>query len=398
MKPIANRITKLGTETVFAVAAAAAARAAQGKPMYPFHVGDINLGAPPNVIEAMAKALADGKGGYVGPGGIAPLREALADDVGAARGLKYGPENVAVMPGGKPVIGKFIQTLMNPGDEVLYPSPGFPIYESMIEYFGGIAMPYGYQVRDGRFALDMDQLRSRITPRTRCLIFNNCHNPTAAESDPAELAQLAELVLKHDLWVMSDDAYSEVRYAGQTHHLTSLPGMQARTVILYTFGKKFGMTGWRLGAAIGPQAVIDVMTQLNLNDESCTSQPTQWAGVAALRGPSGAHTKFILETFRERRDAALSALAQIPGVSVCKPDCAFYLFPDVTEAARRKGFTNTQDFATACMDEIGVSFAARDHFNRVQPGEQRMFIRLAYGGINTPQIVEALRVLRDWLE
>jgi hypothetical protein len=248
MHTLAHRLDRLGTETAFAVSLAASDWAAKGNHVYPFHLGDINLPTPANVIAAQERAIEMGKTGYAPAGGITPLRDALAQDVGARRGMRYAAENVAVQPGGKPTITKFIQTVMNPGDEVLYPNPGYPIYESQIEYFGGVAKPYGSAPSASGFAIDLDQLEALITPKTAALIYNNYQNPMGSESSVAEMERIAELALTHDLWVLSDEAYFETRYSGQSASIASLPGMQARTVILYTFSKKFAMTGWRLGA------------------------------------------------------------------------------------------------------------------------------------------------------
>ena len=236
---IADRITRLGTETAFAVSAEAAAFAAQGNKVYPFHLGDMNILTPANVMEATVKAMKDGKTGYCPNAGIPQLREILAADVSASRGIDYTMENVAIQPGGKPTIGKFFLTLMNPGDEVLYPNPGYPIYESQIEFHGGKAVPYGYIEGPDNFDIDTDMLAKQITPRTKLLVLNDLQNPTGAECSDKELEKIAELVLKHDLYVLCDEAYFDIRYGGQSQSLVSLPGMQERCVILHTFSKKF---------------------------------------------------------------------------------------------------------------------------------------------------------------
>ena len=210
MKP-ADRIRNLGTETAFAVGARAAAFAAQGNDVFPFHLGDMNLPTPANVREAACAAMNGGKTGYCPNAGIPQLREALAADVAAARGLDYAMENVAIQPGGKPVIGKFLLTVMNPGDEVLYPNPGYPIYESQIEFNGGVAVPYGFKPGAENFELDLDGLEASITPRTRILILNDLHNPTGAECSEGELRRLAEIAVEHDLLVLSDEAYFDIR-------------------------------------------------------------------------------------------------------------------------------------------------------------------------------------------
>jgi len=237
---LAERVSRLGTETAFAVSAEAAAYAAAGNKVYAFHIGDMNLATPANVQEAAIRAMKDGKTGYCPNGGILPLRDALATDVSRSHGMSYTAENVAIQPGGKPVIEKFLLSLVNPGDEVLYPSPGFPIYGSQIEFQGAKAVPYGFMLGTDNFLLDFEALERAITPRTRAIIFNDLHNPTGAVSSREEIEALAELCLKHDLYVLSDEAYWDVRYAGEPLSIASLPGMTERTVILYTFSKKFG--------------------------------------------------------------------------------------------------------------------------------------------------------------
>ncbi len=394
---LAERLNNLGTETAFAVSLAAAEWAAKGNKVYPFHLGDINLPTPGNVVEAMNRAIADGKTGYCAAAGIGPLREALADDVSMRRSLSYSAGNVAVQPGGKPVIGKFLQVVMNPGDGVLYPTPGYPIYESQVEYFGGIAQPYRYNQTATGFAIDLDHLRSQITSATNVLIYNNLQNPLGCESSLDEMRSLAELAIEHNLWVLSDEAYFEMRYSGASTSIASLPGMCERTVILYTFSKKFAMTGWRLGAAIGPDEVIAQITKINTNDESCTTHFVQAAGVEALQGDqSGAQA--ILAELERRRDAAVEQLQTIPGFVIAKPDSTFYLFPNVTDAMDALGFTEVAEFSDAALRATGVSFCTRRHFGRPLPGETDQYVRFAYSGISVDDIRAGIGLLRDWVE
>lgn len=393
---LAHRIGSLGTESAFLVSQAARDWAARGNRVFPFHLGDINLPTPANIVAAQQQAIAQGRTGYTAPAGIPELRAALADDVGSRRGLRYGPENVAVQPGGKPVITKFIQALINPGDEVLYPVPGFPIYESQIDYFGAVGVPYRFVESASGFVIDLDDLTARITPRTRALIFNNQQNPLAAESSPSELARLAELALRHDLWVLSDEAYFETRYSGDSHSLVSLPGMQERSIILYTFSKKYAMTGWRLGAAIAPVKIAEIVAQLNVNDESCTSQFTQWAGVEALRGdPSGALV--IRQELRRRRDALYDAVVAMPTFRAARPEAAFYLYVNVSDAMRNRGFSDVDAFASAALKATGVAFCTRKHFGRVLPGEPDHYARFAYSGIGVDDIREGMSRLAAWI-
>jgi aspartate/methionine/tyrosine aminotransferase len=393
---LAQRLEKLGTETAFAVSLAAAEWGAKGNTIYPFHLGDLNLPTPPNIVEAMDKAIADGKTGYCPAAGIPPLREALAEDTGARRGLTYSPANVVVQPGGKPVITKFIQAVMNPGDEVLYPNPGYPIYESQIDYFGGVCRPYRYIPTANGFVIDLEQVKSMIGPQTKAIIYNDLQNPIGAESSDAERQAIAELAIKHDLWVLSDEAYFEMRYSGSSTSIASLPGMQERTCILYTFSKKFAMTGWRLGAAIAPEALSAVIAKLNTNDESCTTHFVQYGGVEGIRGDQSGTAK-MLDTLRERRDTAVSLLNAMPGVSVHSPNATFYLFPDVTTAMAKKGIDDLAVFAEKALHATGVSFCTRRHFGRPQANEDRHYIRFAFSGINNDQIREGLSKFGDWV-
>jgi len=393
---LASRLDRLGTETAFAVSQAAAEWGARGHHVYPFHLGDLNLPTPAAIVEAMNVAIGNGRTGYCPAAGITPLRDALASDVGARRGLSYGAENIVVQPGGKPVIGKFIQAVMEPGEEVLYPNPGYPIYESQIEYFGGTGLPYRYVETPTGFALDLDHLASLITPKTTAIIYNDLQNPLSAESSAEEMEAVAELAQRHDLFVLSDEAYFEMRYSGSSRSIVSIPGMQERSVILYTFSKKFAMTGWRLGAAIAPRSIADVITKINTNDESCTTHFVQWAGVEAITGDQ-APSAALRDVLRHRRDAAVEAVNAIPGLHTACPHATFYLFVNVTGAMGALGFDDVADFASAALHSTGVSFCTRRHFGRPQPGESQQYIRLAYSGIDEFEIREGLGRLRAWV-
>jgi aspartate/methionine/tyrosine aminotransferase len=394
---IAERISRLGTETAFAVSAEAAAFAAEGNKVYPFHLGDMNILTPANIIEAAFKAAREGRTGYCPNAGIPRLREALAADINASHGTDYGMENVAIQPGGKPSISKFFMALMNPGDEVLYPNPGYPIYESQIEFHGGKAIPYGYREGETNFDLDLEGLEASITPRTRLLVLNDLQNPTGAECSPVELARLAELVQKHDLYVLCDEAYFDIRYEGRSNSLASLPGMVERCVVLYTFSKKFAMTGWRLGAALGPRAVIDVFAKLSVNDESCSNHFIQYGALEGLTGDPAGPRK-ILQTLQQRRDEAVACLNAIEGVHCFCPNATFYLFPNITQAMANKGWTDYETMRRAVLHATGVSVCTRLHFGRALPGESQRYIRLAYSGIDTPEIQEGLGKLKAFLE
>ena len=394
---IANRISNLGTETAFAVSGEAAVFAAEGNRVYPFHLGDINLPTPSTVVDGAAKAIADGKTGYCPNAGIPQLREALAADVAASHNTDYTAENVVMQPGGKPTIGKFILTLMNPGDEVLYLNPGYPIYESQIEFNGGVAVPYGYVEGTENFEFDFDSIERGITDKTRLLILNDLQNPMGAECSIEEHEKLAELVRKHNLYVLADEAYFDMRYSGKSTSFVEQPGMAERTVVLYTFSKKFAMTGWRLGASIGPKEIIDVIAKINVNDESCSNHFIQYGALAGLQGDQS-EPQAILAELQARRDATAAGLNAIDGIHTFTPNATFYLFPNVTELMARKGMNDYEEFRRAALHATGMSFTSRIHFGRELEGEPNKYIRFAYSGINVPDAQEGLALFKDWAE
>ncbi len=394
---LAKQLERLGTETAFSVSAAAAAWGDKGNKIYPFHLGDINIPTPRNIVEATDKAIADGYTGYCPGAGISELRAAIARDVGSKRDLRYSAENVSIQSGGKPVISKFIATVMNPGDEVLYPNPGYPIYESQIEYQGGVAVPYAYLETKKGFDLDLDSVKSKITPKTRALIYNNFQNPNSAESSQEEIEQLAELAIKYDLWVLSDEAYFEIQYSGKPESIVSLPGMQERSIILYTCSKRFAMTGWRLGAAIGPKSAIDIINKFNTNFESCTTHFIQKGMVEAIEGDTSGPDS-IIEELRRRRDAAVAGLNAIDGISIAAPNSTFYLFPNVTDIMERKGFTDIDQLMDEALIETSVSFCTRKHFGRLLEGETNHYLRFAYSGIDIDDINEGMAKLKNYFE
>lgn len=394
---LAKRLTKLGTETAFAVSAEAARHVAQGNRVYPFHLGDMNIKTPDNIIEAAYKAMKDGRTGYCPNYGIAKLRELLAEDINRSHGTDYTIDNVVIQPGGKPTISKFFMAMMNAGDEVLYPNPGYPIYESQIEFQGGIGLPYTYHEGKDNFELDIGQIEKKITPRTKLIVVNDLQNPMGAEASPQELEALADVIRRHNLFVLCDEAYFDIRYEGRSRSLASLPGMAERCLLLYTFSKKFAMTGWRLGASIGPKEVVDVIAKLNVNDESCSNHFIQYGAIEGLTGDQSGPRR-IVETLRERRDMAVSLLNSIDGIRCFKPNATFYLFPNVTEAMKRKEFNDYEQFRRAALSETGVSFCTRLHFGRPLPGESQSYIRFAYSGIDVGDIEEGLTRFKEWLE
>ena len=394
--PVAQRMSRLGTETAFAVSLEASQWAAKGRKVYPFHLGDMNIITPSNVIEATVKAINDGKTGYCPTAGIPVLREALAEDLSASRGLSLTADNIAIQPGGKPTIGKFIMVTMNPGDKVLYPNPGYPIYESQVDFHGGVGVPYGFLEDTDGFVLDMEAIRAGIAAGAKILIYNNYQNPTGASSTAEEMEELARLAVDNDLTVLSDEAYFDIRFSGRPMSIASLPGMAERTVILYTFSKKFAMTGWRLGACVGPADFVEKVARINVNDESCSNHFIQYGALAGLQGDDTGPDA-IVATLKERRDALVDALNRIDGIRCYRPEATFYLFPNVTGVMQRKGIGDVEKLRKACLHETGVSFCTRRHFGRPLPEETNQYIRFAYSGIDVDQITEGMSKLTEFL-
>jgi len=351
------------------------------------------------VIEACKKSLDEGKTGYCPAQGIIPLREALAAYISSGRGVEYTKENVTIQPGGKPVIMKFLLTLMEEGDEVLYPTPGYPIYESLINYIGGVPKPYRYFEDGNKFRLDMDDVKKQITSKTKILILNNYHNPTGYACTDDELQEIATLCLQKNLWVLSDEAYFDLVYKPlKAKSIVSYPGMKDRSVILFTFSKSWSMTGWRLGAAIGPAELITAMTKLNTNDEACTTHFVQYAGVAALTHPEAKQfTQDLVTVLEKRRAILIPGLNKIPGFKAFMPESTFYVFVNVTQAMQKKGISNVVEFRKLVLRETGVSFCTRTDFGKAQSSETQFYVRFAFSGIDENYIKEALSVLEKWM-
>ena len=393
---IAKRMNLLGSETAFAVSAEASNLAATGKKIFPFHLGDINLPTPNSVIKAANNAVEEGKTGYCPSPGIPELRRVLAKDVGNSRGVKYNLDNVSIQPGGKPSIGKYIASMMEEGDSVLYPNPGYPIYESQIEFYKGIAIPYGYINTHEGLKLDFDAIESGIKKGAKHIFYNNYNNPTGASSSKDEIERLARLVIKNDMFLISDDAYFDTLYDGEPRSIVSYPGMYERTLTMYTFSKKFAMTGWRLGASVGPTKVIEQINRLNVNMESCTTHFVQYAGLAGLIAPEQ-ETKYILNKLKNRRDALVQILNKLEGVEAHKPEAGFYVFPKITKLLKNTGFGSVEEFRKIVMRETGVSFCGRHHFGRPLKNEKDDYIRLAFSGIGMDDLKEGMELFKNWI-
>jgi aspartate/methionine/tyrosine aminotransferase len=382
----AKRMGQLGTETAFEVLARAKALEAQGKEIIHLEIGEPDFTTPAYIIEAARKALADGYTHYTPAPGIPELRAAIAQDATARRGIAFAPEDVVVTPGGKPVMFFSILALCEEGDEVIYPNPGFPIYESMIQFVGARAVPA--QIEESRgFSLDVDKLCDAVNERTRLIILNSPHNPTGGVLSRGDLEQIAATVLKYpDLMVLSDEIYSRMLYGGEHVSIATLPGMRERTIVLDGFSKIYAMTGWRLGYGLFPRDMVPAITRLMTNSNSCTATFTQMAGVVALTGSQQPSEEMVAE-FHKRRDVIVAGLNDIPGVTCATPGGAFYAFPNITGTG-----LHSRELANALLNEAGVAVLAGTAFGAFGEG----YIRLSYAN-SIEQIERALAQIKGWL-
>lgn len=364
---LAIRMERLGTETAFEVLVRARALEAQGRNVVHLEIGEPDFDTPENVIEAGCHALKTGWTHYGPAAGQPELRQAIADYLNRSRGTGYGADQIVVTPGGKPIMFFVILALLEAGDEAIYPNPGFPIYESMINFTGATAVPA--PLREERaFALDVDELASLITPRTKLLILNSPGNPTGGVLNRDEIAAIAELAVRHDLIVLADEIYAEILYEGEHVSIATMPGMAERTIILDGFSKTYAMTGWRLGYGAMPADFAGLIAKLMVNSVSCTSMAVQRAGLEALTGPQD-EVRTMVEAFRRRRDLIVEGLNAIPGLSCLSPKGAFYVFPNIT----RTGLTSKQ-FADHLLNEHGVAALAGTSFGKHGEG----YLRLSY--------------------
>ncbi len=363
----AERMSHLGTETAFEVLARARALEAQGRSMIHLEIGEPDFDTPDNVKEAAVKALRAGWTHYGPSAGLPELRETIAEYISTTRGVSIDPAQVVVTPGAKPIIFFSALALLDPGDEVIYPNPGFPIYESMIDYVGAKRVPIPL-LEKNRFAFDPDQLESLVTKKTRLVVINSPQNPTGGILPRETIARLCELAVKHDFMVLSDEIYSRMIYDGTCVTPYTFPGMPERTIILDGHSKTYAMTGWRLGYGIFPKEMAVKVAKLQTNANSCTCSFTQIAGVEALRGPQDSVDRMVAE-FRVRRDLIVDGLNKIPGISCHKPSGAFYVFPNITGTGK-----TSKQMEDHLMNEAGVAVLAGTAFGQYGEG----YIRLSY--------------------
>ena len=388
MLQIAQRMSVLGTETAFEVLARANKLAASGRDIINLGIGQPDFRTPAHIVEAGRKALADGQHGYTAANGIPELRRAVHDDLKRSRGIEVDPERIVIQPGGKPTM--FFAALMfgEPGAEIMYPNPGFPIYESAIRFSGATAVPIPLY-EDTGFSFNAEEVLGKITPRTRLIILNSPANPTGGVVPKAELDKLVKGLAKHPgVAVMSDEIYSRLIYDNQPHvSLLGYPELADRLILLDGWSKTYAMTGWRLGYAVWPKELAPLATKLAINDHSCVNAATQWAGIAALDGPQD-DVETMRRAFDERRRVIVEELNSLPGVRCVMPGGAFYAFPNI----KGTGLTSTvlQD---KLLTEAGIAVIAGSSFGAHGEG----YLRFSYAN-SVENIREAMRRMRALLK
>jgi len=365
---LARRMSRLGTETAFEVLNKARALERQGKSIIHLEIGEPDFDTPANVVEAGIEALRQGWTHYGPSAGLPELRQALAEYVSRTRGVKVTSDEVVVVPGGKPIIFFTILALIEEGDEVIFPNPGFPIYESMIHYVGGRALPI--HLREERdFSLDVNELASLISDRTRLIILNSPQNPTGGVLERRELEQIAEIVGDRNLMVLSDEIYSRLLFDGGLHvSIMSVPGMQERTILLDGFSKTYAMTGWRMGYGVMRPDLAGHMTRLMTNSNSCTASFTQVAGIEAIRGEQSS-VDHMRDEFQRRRDMFVAGLNKIKGFSCRMPKGAFYVFPNITKTGWK-----SKPLADTLLEEAGVAALSGTAFGEFGEGYLRFSV------------------------
>ena len=375
---LAERMSRIGVESAFDVLVRARALEAQGKNIIHLEIGEPDFPTPGHVVSAAKQALDEGWTHYGPTQGLPDLREAIAAHISRTRGINVGPQNVSVVPGGKPIIFFPMLALLEPGDEVIYPNPGFPIYESMIRFSGATPVPLPLEESRG-FSFDLNRFERLLTDRTKLIVLNSPQNPTGGIIPRADLAAIADLLRNRDVMVLSDEIYSEICYGETPTSITQFPGMLEKTIILDGFSKTYAMTGWRMGYGVMPVWLVDAVNKLMVNSNSCTASFTQRAGIAALTGPRGEVDAMVAE-FRRRRDAIVAGLNQIPGFRCALPGGAFYAFPNVTGTGM-----NSKELADFLLYEAGVAGLDGGAFGKYGEG----YIRFSYAN-SMPNLMEAV--------
>ncbi len=384
----AHRTHRLEFEGAFEVADRVRRHSAAGRDIANLSIGEPDFATPAHVVAAGIKALRAGETKYTPVAGLPALRAAIATSLGR-RGVRATPERIVVTPGAKPALFYALLATVDAGDEVLTPDPGYPAYASTIRFAGGVPVSYGFDAERG-FQPNVAEIAERITPRTRVILLNSPGNPTGGTIEQSTLERIAELALKHDLIVISDEIYSRLVHAGDgvAPSIAALPGLSDRTIVIDGFSKTWAMTGWRLGYALIPSPLVRAIETIAVNAHSCVPGFIQFAGVAALNGPEDSLVSMRRE-LRRRRDVLVDGLRAIPGIRCARPTGAFYVFPDVTELLALSG-EDSAAFASRLLDRFGVATIAGSAFGTGGEG----YLRLSYAG-PAPDIAAALARLRS---
>lgn len=378
---LADRIGRLGTEGAFEVLARARALEAQGRKIIHLEIGEPDFDTPAHIGEVAAQAIRDGLTHYTPAPGIAELREAIASFFSRTRGVDYPPERIVAVPGAKPVIFYTILALCQEGDEVIYPDPAYPMYQSISSFAGAKPVPVPLR-EENDFRLDPEELASLITDRTRLVVLNSPENPCGSALTRQDLERVAQVLADRDLYVISDEIYWAVRYEGEHSSIAQMPGMRDRTILLDGCSKAFAMTGWRMGFAALPEFIVEPVTRLIINSVSCTATFVQKAAIAALEGPFEP-VREMVEEFRRRREVIVGGLGRISGVTCLEPKGAFYAFPNVTGTGR-----SSQEVADHLLDRAGVAVLPGTAFGRGGEG----YLRFSYAN-SVQNISDALEAI-----
>jgi aspartate/methionine/tyrosine aminotransferase len=392
---IARRIGRLGTETAFEVLAEVNRLKAEGQDIISFALGEPDFDTPQNIKDAAMKAISDGYTHYSPSAGIHPLRESIVHYILKTRGIEAEPEEVVVTPGAKPIVFDSLLSCVNEGDEVIYPNPGYPIYESVINFVGGKPVPLPL-LEEKSFSFDPEDLRRRITPKTRMIVLNSPHNPTGGILSQDDLETIAEIATQADLWILSDEVYSKIIYDGEFRSIISIPGMKERTILVDGFSKTYAMTGWRLGFGVMKKELAVHIARIETNVDSCTATFTQYAGIEALKGPQDESSAMIAE-FQKRRDLIYQELNNIKGIKCLKPKGAFYIYPNVTEACQNLDFHDSKELQQYLLHRANVAVLARSCFGQRNEGEKEEYIRLSYV-TSRENIIEGVKRIKEAIE
>ncbi len=391
----AQRMNRLGTENAFEVLAEVKKLEAMGKDIISFAIGEPDFNTPEHIKEACIKAIRDNHTHYGPSAGILALREMIAEYITKTRKLPCHSDEVVVTAGAKPIIYFVIHALVNPGDEVIYPTPGFPIYESVINFVGGVPVP-AVLLEEHSFTFDIDSLRELVTPKTKLIILNSPQNPTGGMLTKKDLEAIAELAISNDLWVLADEIYSRIVYDGDFVSISSIPGMKDRTIILDGFSKTYAMTGWRIGYGVMNETLARYITRLVMNSESCTNTFIQHAAIAALTGPQN-DVQAMVQEFHARRDLIVDGLNSIKGIHCQVPKGAFYVFPNVTEACRNLGLETGKDLQHHLLYNAHVAVLPRTSFGAKDNREIGEFVRFSYA-TSRENIELGLKRIKEALE